>query len=109
LLSVTLTGEHDLATLPIVDEAFQRIAEATIVIVDVRDATFIDSPIIGAIISQGRHAETLLVVPKRGGVRRALDLVGISSAVQVVESREEALRLIFPPGTADREVDLSVS
>jgi anti-anti-sigma regulatory factor len=55
LWSVTLNGEHDLATLPIVDEAFQRTAGSETLIVDVRGATILDSAIMGA----------LLVVPER--------------------------------------------
>jgi anti-sigma B factor antagonist len=91
-----LTGEHDLSTLPIIDDAFQRIVEpGTTVIVDLSDATFIDSTIIAAIVMQVRRGETLLlVVPEQGGVRRVLDLVGISAAVQVFENREEALRAV---------------
>lgn len=107
LWSVRLTGDHDLATLPIVDEALQRVAGSDTVIVDVRDASFIDSTIIGVIVWQGRHAGALLlVVPERGQVRRLLGLVEISSSFRVCESREEALRVVSPRGTVDRNVEV---
>ena len=96
LWSLGLGGEHDLSTLPLVDAAFQQISQSgTTVVVDVCDATFIDSTIISAIVKQTRRGEMLLlVVPERGPVRRALDLVGVSAAVRVFESREDALRAV---------------
>jgi anti-anti-sigma factor len=90
---LNLMGEHDLATLGEVDEAFARIeATGTTVILDLLDATFIDSTVIGRItISHTRGEKLLLVVPKDGIVRRLLDLVGLTSRIPVYETREEAL------------------
>jgi anti-anti-sigma factor len=93
---LNLVGEHDLATLGEVDDAFARIeATGTTVILDLLDATFIDSTVIGRITaSHARGEKLLLVVPKDGMVRRLLDLVGLTSRIPVFETRGETFRAI---------------
>jgi anti-anti-sigma factor len=93
---LNLVGEHDLATQGEVDDAFARIeATGTTVIVDLLDATFIDSTVIGKITGSRARGETLLlVVPRDGVVRRLLDVVGLTNRLPVFETREEALRAV---------------
>jgi anti-anti-sigma factor len=93
---LSLVGEHDLATHGEVDHAFARIeASGTTVIVDLRDATFIDSTVIGKLTaSRARGELLLLVVPPDGVVRRLLDLVGLTRCLPVFETREEALQAV---------------
>ena len=93
-----LAGEHDLSTVPAVEAAFERIAETgTTVVVDLSDATFIDSTVIRTLLrSMERGENLLLVVPRRGAVRRALELTGVSKLLPVFETRAAALRAVPP-------------
>jgi anti-sigma B factor antagonist len=93
-----LAGEHDLSTAPAIDAAFERIAETgTTVVVDFGEASFIDSTVISALVSFMERGENLLlVVPKRGAVTRALELTGVSTLLQVFETRSEALGAVPP-------------
>jgi len=89
-----LAGEHDLATLPHVQAAFDEAARAdnTIVVVDLDEVTFIDSSVMGAIVKAHRGGETVLVVePKAAIVRKALDLVNLSDVVAMFADRDAAL------------------
>jgi anti-sigma B factor antagonist len=93
-----LAGEHDLSTAPRIEAAFERIAETgTTVVVDFGEASFIDSTVIRALVSFMERGENLLlIVPKRGAVTRALELTGVSTLLQVFETRSEALRAVPP-------------
>lgn len=94
-----LLGEHDLSTAALVDAAFEPIeATGTTVLVDFSETSFIDSTVVGALLKRARRGETLLlVVPTTGGVRRTLDLVGVTGVLRSFETRDEALEAV-PPG-----------
>lgn len=89
-----LAGEHDLANRAGVDEAFARVAASgTTVVIDLLEATFIDSTLIGRIAAARERGENLLlVVPRSGAVRRVLDLVGLH--IPMFETRDEALQAV---------------
>jgi anti-anti-sigma factor len=89
-----LVGEHDLASRGSLDEALARIASTgTTVVIDLLEATFIDSTVIGRIAAADERGENiLLVVPKSGMVRRLLDMVGLR--MPMFETRDEALRAV---------------
>ena len=93
-----LAGEHDLSTAPAIDAAFERIeATGTTVVVDFTQTSFIDSTVIAALARRSRSGETLLlVVPRRGAVRRALELTGVSKLLPVFDTRAAALRAVPP-------------
>jgi len=93
-----LAGEHDLSTAPTIDAAFERIAETgTTVVVDLSDATFIDSTVIRTLLrSMERGENLLLVVPRPGAVKRALDVTGVSRRLPLFKTRAEALRAVPP-------------
>jgi anti-anti-sigma factor len=93
-----LAGEHDLTTAPAVAGAFRLIGETgTTVVVDFAETSFIDSTVIGALIKYADAGENLLLVaPITGTVRRLLDLVGVASRFQILETRAEALRAVPP-------------
>ncbi len=93
-----LTGEHDLATAPLIAAAFEQIeATGTTVLVDFTGASFIDSTVVGSLIERARSGETLLLVaPKDSVVRRTLNLVGVNGLLSTFATREEALRAVPP-------------
>ena len=77
---VVMAGEHDLSTAAAVAEAFQRGEPGTATIVDLTDATFIDSSVIAALAAAAERCGTLLlVVPHTSTVRRTLEICGITS------------------------------
>jgi anti-anti-sigma factor len=91
---LALTGEHDLVTADTLAAAFSRIEQSgTTVVLDLSEATFIDSTTLGAILNADRRGENLLLVAPNGGpARRLLDLVNVAAGrISVFETREEAL------------------
>jgi anti-anti-sigma factor len=96
-----LTGEHDLSTVAIVDEAFKPIeASGTTIVVDFTETRFIDSTVINALIERARRGETLLLVaPRTSTVRKTLDLLGITGFVSAFETREQVLQAVAPQDT----------
>lgn len=91
---VALCGEHDVSTAPTVNaELAAVLAIGGNVVVDLLEATFIDSSIIGALF----HA----AVPEGGIVaiaaasdslpRRLIDMVALAATVPTFESRESAI------------------
>jgi anti-anti-sigma regulatory factor len=93
---VELRGEHDLATLPAVREALLHVRS---LVVDLSEATFIDSSVIGALMHAGQHARLVIVSPAGTRPRNVLDFVRAGDIVAVVESRATALEAI---GGAER-------
>ena len=100
-----LAGEHDLSTAPAIEVASERIAETgTTVVADLSEASFIDSTVIRTLLrSMERGENLLLVVPRPGAVKRALDLTGVSKRLPLFRTRAEALRAV-PPDDQPAEV-----
>lgn len=95
---VVLTGEHDLGTAPRVREALERIAaQNKAVVIDLCEATFVDSSILGALLEARRGA----LESGRGfgvacsgdaePVRRVLEVTGLADELPVHATREAAL------------------
>ncbi|MGI8632100.1 MAG: STAS domain-containing protein [Solirubrobacterales bacterium] len=94
---VTLHGEHDLHTSK---ELTQRLDEALAsgaAVVDLTEAEFVDSSILGAIVNARRRAADAdrgFAVALEGegqpGVRRVLEVSGLSTALPVHPSVEAA-------------------
>jgi anti-anti-sigma regulatory factor len=62
------------------------------VVVDLSEATFIDSTTLGVILGADRRGENLLLVAPNGGqARSVLDLVNVAEWLSVFETREDAL------------------
>ena len=93
-----LAGEHDLSTAPTIEAAFERVAETgTTVVADLSEASFIDSTVMHTLLRFAERGENLLlVVLKRGAVRRTLELTGVSPLLPVFETRDAALRAVPP-------------
>src|SRR3954454_20293064 len=78
---IVLRGEHDLATVPLVEDALARARFAGPVVVDLTDAAFIDSSIISVLSRPAdsglARSQLAVVVPPEGVVRRILLLLSI--------------------------------
>jgi anti-anti-sigma factor len=94
---VTLTGEHDVATAGELEAALEGVSRrGTDVIVDLTEATFIDSSTLQAILRHDTQTDESVVVVAPAGTlpRRLLDLAGIDQVISVTDARDDALRLL---------------
>lgn len=101
---IALRGEHDLSTGPTIqaacDDAF---AHSPSIVFDLAGATFIDSTVVGVMVSARRRAAesggcVAVVAPAGRPPARVLTLVGINDVLPLHETRDEALRTISAPG-----------
>jgi len=101
---VTLRGEHDLSTGPAIEAACDSAwAHSSSIVFDLAGATFIDSTVVGVMVSARRRAaesggSVAVVAPAGGPPARVLTLVGINDVLPLHETRDEALRTISAPG-----------
>ena len=91
---VTVSGEVDLALAPAMNEQISHaLDEDHGVVVDLGDATFIDSVALGTLISARQRCEdsgdSLYLIVSDDRVRRVFELTGLQSAFVMFESREE--------------------
>jgi anti-sigma B factor antagonist len=96
---VELVGEHDLATAPQLQGALDEIeVHGTAVIVDLTEASFIDSTILGVIVgfAEKPREHVGLVVPPGTVPRRVIDIIGMQSRLAVYDSRTEATAALQP-------------
>lgn len=95
---VTLHGEHDIATAPEVRQALDRAMElGDGIVVDLTPARFVDSTILGVLISardRARERElgfaALQGSGSEPGVRRILDVTGLVPLLPVVGTLDAA-------------------
>jgi anti-anti-sigma factor len=84
---VSLRGEHDLATAPVIRDALSPVFGD--VLVDLSECTFVDSTVIGALIAASQelqregHTLALVVPPENADVARTLEIVRIGELLQV--------------------------
>lgn len=90
---VTVTGEVDIATAPLLRaELTTQLAQSPVVlVVDLREVTFFDSSGIGALLAAHRQAADLRVVADRAPVLRTLHHSGMESVFRVCSTLAEAL------------------
>ncbi len=96
---VAVTGEVDIFTAPefksVISDAIDSGRET--VVVDLTGATFIDSSSLGVLISAHRRLTQreghLVVATDVPAVRKTFQITGLDSVLDVVASRDEALRL----------------
>ena len=98
---VALVGEHDAYTSHrLEDELLVLLEEGRRIIVDLRDATFVDSTTLSALLS-GRDAaanrpglELVLVLSERSytPVHQILDITGLRSEFRIFDDVDDALR-----------------
>jgi anti-anti-sigma factor len=97
---VALRGEHDLSTAEELRRQLEPLGEnRSTIVVDLTDTDFIDSSVLGVLIAEHDRADRsggrFAVVLGQGaahGVRRVFDLAGVEGVLNVVSSREEAVR-----------------
>ena len=92
---VILRGEHDLSTSPALEAELDAVFEhGTSVVVDLAEASFIDSSVAGALMRtwESRKASSMvLCAPGGSPPRRLLDMIGITSLIPTFETRAQAL------------------
>jgi anti-anti-sigma factor len=99
VVKISLLGEHDLASAGDVETVIQvGLGGAKHVIVDMKEAEFIDSTIIRTLAQGAKQAERAgvgfnLLVDGNSIVKRTLELTDVLSTLHPVESLEEALEL----------------
>ena len=104
----TLRGEHDIDTAPDLRAELERaLAAGAAVIVDLSQADFIDSTVLGALIyGHERRQPFGLVVPPGCPAHRLCEMVELGGIVPIYASEPEALIDLAPatrPGTAGSE------
>jgi len=94
---LTISGEHDLSTAPLLRRRLDGLLEqGTPTVVDLSPATFVDSSILGAILDGRRRAAKaaigFAVVHADGAdaVDRVLEVTGLRAELPVHTNREEA-------------------
>lgn len=100
-----LEGEFDLDTVPEIDRFLRRrlgpLYHRHHLVIDLAGVTFVDSSFIAflvRLIGEQRATRKELVLVRPGGqVRRTLGMVGLPNVVPVVESADEAVRLLTSP------------
>jgi anti-anti-sigma factor len=96
---LTLHGEHDLVTVPELEQAMQTVlGSGTTVVIDLTDATFIDSSVINWLVSWSQAARqpdsmlTLAIVDGADSFAgRVIDLIGARDHLPVYPTRQDAL------------------
>lgn len=100
---IELQGEHDLSTGPAIEAACDDAwAHSSSIVFDLAGTTFIDSTVVGVMVSARRRAadsggSVAVVAPAGGPPARVLTLVGINDVLPLHETRDEALRTISAP------------
>lgn len=99
---VVLQGEHDLSTADRLRQEIERAREgSTPVVVDLTEATFIDSAVLGVLIAEHERAASNgsavgYVVGAGAGhsVHRIIGLAGVAAVLPISSDRATALRAI---------------
>jgi anti-anti-sigma factor len=97
--TIVLGGDLDMCAAPALRDALKRAIEARIrrVIVDLTDATFMDSAAIGALLGASRlireSGGQLTLVCASRNVLRTLEIAGLERHIRVAPTHEEALQL----------------
>jgi anti-anti-sigma factor len=103
---VVLSGEHDLGTVPVVREALDAAAAAEkAVLIDLCNATFVDSSLLGAVLESRRLAIeagrgfAVACTGEAEPVRRVLEVTGLAEELPVHATRAEALAALDNSGS----------
>ena len=100
IIAVYLEGDFDLSNAPALGDEIDRALEGgNDLIVDLSEATFIDSSVINALMraskkAVGRAQAIILQLGTAAIVERALELAGIELVLPRAHERQEAVRII---------------
>jgi anti-sigma B factor antagonist len=93
---VTMRGEHDISTQPVLARALQLAAAHSNVVVDLSECSFIDSSVIKVFIKTSRAVraggeQMMLVIPsEQAQVARIAKIVGLAQIFELHESKDAA-------------------
>jgi anti-sigma B factor antagonist len=102
-VTLSLSGELDLISSPILEEAFQRAHESDVdlIVVDLRRLEFMDSTgLHGLVAAQQRAAQSgrrFGLIRGTEQVQRLFDLTGMADLLPIVDSPEELLEVDQAP------------
>jgi anti-anti-sigma factor len=94
---VTMYGEHDISTEPLLARALEEAAAHSSVVVDLSGCSFIDSTVIAALIrgASATHARgdrfALVIPPEQRQVARIAQMVRLGELLSLHDSRDAAL------------------
>ncbi len=94
-LIVELSGEHDMSTIPHVEPAMASASrEKGVVVVDLSQATFVDSSVLSMLLRAHKKLGTRMRVVLTSGsrVRHIFEVTQMDRYIAIVESVSEALR-----------------
>jgi anti-sigma B factor antagonist len=96
---LTLHGEHDLSNAELLRDGLTTVlAYGAAVVVDLSEATFVDSSVLHALLAASRPArdapgpDVVVCVRADGFARRLLRMAGLHEVVRIAESLEDAVR-----------------
>jgi anti-sigma B factor antagonist len=98
---IALAGEHDLYTAPAISDCIAGVLEdGTALVIDLTQATFIDSSVLRVLLEARHEAQervlgfaVALGEDGPSGVRRMLEVTGLIGVFPVLPARKDALRL----------------
>jgi anti-sigma B factor antagonist len=91
---LTVTGEIDLATAPLLQRAFDELGQQDQLVVDLSEVTFLDSTGIGVLINGRRdHAGdgALRIVSTQPSIAKLFALTGLTDVFPIYPTLDEAL------------------
>lgn len=85
-LTITLVGDHDISTAHDVRRALLDAgAKAVLIVVDLAACTFLDSTVVGVLVSGAKRGHRLIVINAHDLPARTLKLTGVNQLVPVYE------------------------
>jgi anti-anti-sigma factor len=93
---VTMRGEHDLTTQPVVARALKLAAAHSNVVVDLSECSFIDSIVIQALVETSEDVRAsgdqimIVIPPEQLQLARIAKMVGLAQNFEVHESKDAA-------------------
>lgn len=101
---VVISGEHDLSTVDVLRERLGAVlAEGRPFVIDLGAATFIDSAVLGVLVSTHDQAVAAgipvgFVAGRSHTVRKIVDLTGLDAVLPIAPSRAGAVQAIAAAG-----------
>jgi anti-anti-sigma factor len=96
---IAIEGEHDISTTPLLEQQTSSVwPHCTVAVVDLSEATFIDSSMINwllrtrrALSPNGQHALRIVHGPPGGMVQRILELTALQDQIPGHPTRQDAV------------------
>jgi len=109
---LTPVGELDIATSPVLAEAFEAVfsdGDAEMIVVDLTQLGFIDSSGLHVLLDMHaacEHADRLRVINGSGAVERLFDIAGVRPILPIITSAQDPLAPLLrhdsPPSPGER-------